>query len=193
MFTRMVVEVYRQLGWVTTISEYLKLYREDREFAPHGIFVAIRARKSGDMVATFRMTLRENGLRLPFETFFGVSIEQLCREIDIRPRQIWHCGRIAVDKDRIQQLGYSKSDSYALLKSLIRYMYQIGQGENLFEGENLFLGENYEKTQRLYNMLGFPMRPCRAGEYFKSALLYAAYMKTSDAPMYNWLLDSKAV
>ncbi len=187
-FTHMVVKIYRQLGWVKGVEECLKLYREDRYYAPYAIFVAICSKKNGDVVGTFRMTLKERGLHFPFETFFGVDIEQLCREIDMQPREVWHCGRIVVDKVKLQQLGYKKSDSFNLLRLMIYHMYRLGLGK----GDNLFFGENFEKTQRLYNMLGFPMRPCRVKEYL-TVPVCASYMMTCDAPMYDWLLDREAV
>ena len=185
MITRLLAQNYYQSGWITYLEELEKMYLEDQRYAPYGIFVAIRDSIEKDILGTFRMTLKADQVSFILEKDFGIDLKQLCHSLPSPPQEIWHCGRISVDKEKLLQLGYSKKDSFLLLKIMMKCMYRIA-GKDL---SNIMLGENLATTQRLYSMMGFPMRVLAEKEYFSGVRVYASYMRATDLPSHSWVIN----
>ncbi|MDH5657601.1 MAG: hypothetical protein OEZ34_16925, partial [Spirochaetia bacterium] len=175
LFTDVAIKTYLKNGWITA-SDLDKLYREDVAFAKYGVFLAIRHEKSSEILATFRLTRKHDEIQFPFETFFGLSIKELCANLELVPAEIWHGGRIVVNKEAFVNLGFKKNYSVNLIWTFFRTFYRI---ITRYES-NLFIGENQIKAHRYYSMLGFKMTALKEMEYFPGYRVCASYVKTSD-------------
>ena len=80
------------------------------------MFIVIRDSIEKEILGTFRMTLKAEHLTFPIEDYFGVDLSKLCSTLPMQPKEVWHCGRICVDKEKLQQLGYRKKDSLLYLR-----------------------------------------------------------------------------
>ncbi|MDH5655812.1 MAG: hypothetical protein OEZ34_07890 [Spirochaetia bacterium] len=175
-FTSLAIKSYIMNSWIGE-KDVEKMYLEDVRYAPHGIFLAIKHRNSPDILATFRLVKKEGDIRFPFQDFFGLSIEDLCDELKLKPPEIWHGGRIVVDKDKLEKLGFKKNYSVALIWNLFYHVYRLITG---FEN-NLFIGENYLPLHRFYSItLGIKMIILKKKEYFPGAVSCASYIIVKD-------------
>ena len=174
-FTDIAIKNYMQQGWVKA-GDVSKMYIEDAKYAKSGVFLGIKHPKLKQIIGTLRLTLKTEETFFIIEDHFGVNIKDLCNKLQLKPTQIWHAGRIVINKDDLVNIGFKKNFSLKLFWALFRHFYNVTSSYE----DNLVIGENHEKTQRYFSMLGIPMNILGQKEYYPSCNVCAVYCEVSE-------------
>lgn len=126
-FSGAVAGVYSSTFNANDISAY-EIEAEDRTLLANSIFLAITTSKR-DVIATLRLTQWTEGIRVPIEQEFGVSISKLMSDLQTPEGSVWHSGRLSMNKETLINAGFTRNYSLNLLKSIVQYGFQILTGD----------------------------------------------------------------
>jgi hypothetical protein len=186
MFSKSVFGVYRdtyqeRYGWVAGDSDYREIYEDDLRYMPSAMFLGVCI--DDILVGTVRVIRknRDAAILLPIEKEFGLNTHLLMESLDID--EIWHGGRISINKQTLNLLGFPRSISVKILKMLLRYGFApLMENEN-----NVMLVENDETFQKISGVLGIRWDILGPSRDWLGSPTYPAMIRASQLAGIPWL------
>jgi hypothetical protein len=188
-FTKFVFNVYakdyqQKYGWESSQDDLQYMLNEDEQYADESVFIAVKS-LSGKIIATVRLSHKANpNIKFPIETEFGITVQDLYPEKGVKPNEIWHCGRLAIDKDIIKEENIN-INTVKILKMLIYYI-----GDIAFQkSDNILVSESDHTSYKLMRALGFNMRIVGDGFDYLGSMTYPTMTSAKD--YHAWYQNQK--
>ncbi len=179
-FTNFVFNVYakdyqQKYGWQPSQNDLVYMLQEDEQYADESVFIAVKS-LSGKIIGTVRLSHKANpNIKFPIENTFGITVQDLYPEKGVKPNEIWHCGRLAIDKDIIKEENIN-INSIKILKMLIYYI-----GDIAFQKmDNILVSESDHISYKLMRALGFNMRIVGDGLDYLGSMTYPTMTSAKD-------------
>ncbi len=136
-------------------GEFDQILEENRVYLPHTKLCAVMT-PGGEIVGTWGLILKRlgsNEFQLPIEKKFGVDLEEVNRTLGTHGRWFFNGFRTAIDKDKLEAMGYSRSKSVRIFDLLLR-----GLTQDFTEGNDMYVGvaEMEETVLRYHRLIGIP-------------------------------------
>jgi len=181
-YTRFVYDVYLnsvtdEQPWELTLEDLTTMHHEDQTYFPHSIYFSFM-NTCNEIVGTMKATRKTDLVLLPAEVEYGIDVKQLSKEFNITPHRIWHCGRLAVNKQRAKAAGFSSRSLF--LELLFHSFRHITQ----YPGA-IFLAEADKRIYGLFRKVGVPMEKIGAGKHYMGSEAYPVVI--SHEGMRNWM------
>lgn len=128
-FTKFVFGVYqkdykKKYNWESSETELDMMLQEDLHYFQNSIFIAIKS-NSGKIIGTIRLSRKTTtSLPFPIEKEFGIDINTLVPDQITSPSEVWHCGRLTIDKDVVKEEGI-QINAIKLFNILLLYAIKI--------------------------------------------------------------------
>lgn len=183
-FTQFVYGVYakdykQKYGWEASQEELLEMMSEDQFYSPNAYFVAIKS-LSGKTLGTVRLTKKASkDIVFPIEKEFGIDVQELYDLEGNAPNDIWHCGRLAIDKDALKEENI-QMNSIKLLKALLEYVGIV----NTQKQYNVLTIEADESCYKLLKVLGTNIQIVGDGKEYLGSMTYPAAVFYKDAKVW---------
>ena len=153
-FTTSVHTVYETVfgsrhGWVADEEDMRKMIAEDENFSPDSAFLAVTC-ASNRILGTIRLTRWKPGMTLPIEYEFGLNVAEYQASISPKPKEVWHAGRLSIDKVKLAQINAPRSLSYKILRNMTLLSVNLVSPDETV----IVLGEADEMAVRIYRNIG---------------------------------------
>jgi len=120
-FARFVVSTnYETHQHVSEVSqdEVNKVLEQEKILYKHSRLFAIKDEQR-KYLGSIRVTLWDGIVDLPITNQFGVDVQKVFKSRHIKPEEVWHVGRLAVNQKILKDKGYSLTHRSMILKILI--------------------------------------------------------------------------
>ena len=181
-YTQFVFDVYRNAStdeqpWNLTQKDLNTMYREDQTYFPHSVYFGFM-NAHNELIGTMKATQKTDLVLLPAEVEYGVDVRQLSQAFGITPHNIWHCGRLAVNKQKAKAAGMA---SRHLFLTLLFHSFQhITQHPGA-----IFLAEADKRIYDLFHQVGVPMQQIAKGKTYLGSETYPVVISHED--MLDWM------
>ncbi len=186
-FTSSVYSVYSEVfgarhGWESKKEDYEEMLRDDRNFSPDSAFLAIETIEE-EIMATVRLTRWKPGMTLPIEYEFGENVQDLVNSLSPTPSEVWHAGRLSIDKQKLSARGFPKSHSYRLLRDITAYCVQLVQPDQTV----ILISEADELAAKIYRKMGVRLEAIADSVDYLGSTTVPVLMRTEDLKQSNWM------
>lgn len=108
-FTKFVFDMYsrhysKHYQWVATEHDLQLMRESDFQHFPNSVYLAFHCEQH-QILGTIKATRKNTEFKFPFDSEFKVDIDQMIRERNLVPQEIWHLGRLAIDSNRLRKEG----------------------------------------------------------------------------------------
>ena len=176
-FSGLTAAIYAHEELLNTPDEYAKVYDDDTRLGPFSIFVTVCPPGTLSPIAGMRVAIKTPANYFLIEEKLHIDIQKVLADSGLTPKIIWHCGRIGIHKPSLKKYPSSGKLSHGIVKTLIRELFAIC----LTDESNVLLGENMKQTDRLYRLLGFPMRKIAEANFNSKVTLIGSILTGKEA------------
>jgi len=168
-YTQFVFNIYRntftdEQPWDLTQEDLMTMYREDQTYFPHSVYFGFM-NANNELVGTMKATQKTDLVLLPAEVEYGIDVKQLSEAFHTTPHNIWHCGRLAVNKQKAKAAGVNSRSLF--LELLFQSFQQITQHSGA-----IFLAEADKRVYDLFHLVGVPMQQIAQGKTYLGSETY---------------------
>ncbi|EAY27956.1 hypothetical protein [Microscilla marina] len=183
-YTEFVYNVYvdnysKKHGWQSDEEELTYMKEEDAQQFSQSYYFAFRTH-TGEMAGGVKITKQSPSLQFPIETEFGYNLQNYFQQANIPVNDIWHMGRLAIDKHVLANAGFSGSSLPILIKLLKQSF-----GAMVQHDDNILIGESDALAYRIYRTLGIKLQKMGEGKKYVGSLTYPVFAQASD--INRWL------
>ncbi|HAS46381.1 MAG TPA: hypothetical protein DCS93_38225 [Microscillaceae bacterium] len=181
-YTQFVFDIYRntvtdEKPWDLTQEDLATMYREDQTYFPHSVYFGFM-NSNYELVGTMKATQKTDLVLLPAEVEYGIDIKQLSKAFHTNPDNIWHCGRLAVNKQKAKIAGVGSRSLF------LELLFQSFQHITRRPGA-IFLAEADKRVYDLFHLVGVPMQQIAKGKTYLGSETYPVVI--SHEGMLAWL------
>jgi len=170
---------YAKRGEKVPDSDAEDIAEEDRRmFARGAVFFVIRPANRKQILGTIRVIRKKKNLELPIEKEFGVDLAHL------PAREIWHAGRLTVDKRVLKLNQMRRSDSFRVFQVLLALsFYPVYHAPS-----SILVAENDEILMRMFKtLLGLTWSHCGRPRQYLGSATHPAYITNQELNSCSWL------
>ncbi|OJJ22004.1 hypothetical protein BKI52_08160 [marine bacterium AO1-C] len=181
-YTQFVFDIYRnsftdEQPWELTSEDLTTMYHEDQTYFPHSVYFGFM-NAANELVGTMKATQKTDLVLLPAEVEYGIDVKQLSKAFHITPHDIWHCGRLAVDKQKAKAAGVTSRSLF--LELLFQSFQHITRNPGA-----IFLAEADKRVYDLFHKVGVPMQQIAKGKTYLGSETYPVVI--SHEGMLDWM------
>lgn len=177
--TKFVYDVYDKIyskkdWWVASAEDLKHMQDEDVIYFPYSIYFAFKLK--GKIVGTVKVTRRNDKLIFPIEEEFGININEELHSRKIETNEIWHWGRLAIDKDLLID---SKGDIVHSRKVLIPIIQETIKIITR-KPENIVILELDSRINQVFKKLGINFKILGKEQMCLGSMTYPSYDTSDD-------------
>lgn len=181
-YTQFVYDIYRtsvtdNQQWELNPEDLAMMYHEDQTYFPHSVYFGFM-NTNNELVGTMKATRKTDLVLLPAEVEYGIDVKQLSKDFNITPNKIWHCGRLAVNKQKAKAAGLNSRTLF--LELLFQSFRHITKNPGA-----IFLAEADKRVFDLFHKVGVPMQQIAKGKTYLGSETYPVVI--SHEGMLNWM------
>ncbi len=183
-YTRFVYGIYANSStdnqtWELTPEDLQTMYYEDQTYFPHSAYFAF-TNFQDQILGTIKVTQKSTLVLLPTEVEYNIDLKARCKEWDIALSDIWHAGRLAVDKKLLKQTTNNLSSRQMFLELVCQVFGHICQ-----QPKGVFLAEADKRVMHLFRQVGINMQQVGKGRMYLGSETYPVIISHDD--MLAWL------
>ena len=183
-FSKFVYHVYlhdytEKNHWIPDESSLRDMIKEDRNYFKYSAYIICSTEEAG-ILGTFKVTKKNRFITFPIETEFGIKLEDLTNFEGLKVDDVWHFGRLAIDKEKIKKYDLKISSVEILQRLLITSIRLLCDS-----ADNLIVTEIDYKVFRLMLKMGFNMEMVGQPKFYLGSVTCPAVATARD--LLNWL------
>lgn len=183
-YTRFVYGIYTNSStddqaWELTSEDLRTMHYEDQTYFPHSAYFAFM-NPQDQILGTIKVTQKSELVLLPTEVEYQMDLKALCKEWGIKLGNIWHAGRLAVDKRLLKQTTVDVSSRQMFLELVCQAFIHICQ-----HPKGVFLAEADKRVMHLFRKVGINMQQVGKGKMYLGSETYPVMIAHQD--MLAWL------
>ena len=185
-FTSFIYQVYakeykEKYNWNPESSCYDEMIAEDRKYAPYANHYICYDQQAG-IIGACRITKKSGDTVFPIETSFHVKLDYLLKGGFFDIHEVWHFGRLAIDKQKIREYNLPVSSREILSNLLFLSLSVVCRDKN-----NLLISEIDYNVFRLMNQLGINMEIVGMPKFYIGSNTFPAIVTAFD--LSDWLKE----
>lgn len=188
-YTQFVYDVYAksftdEQPWELTPEDLITMNHEDQTYFPHSAYLAFMNNRN-QIIGTMKVTQKTNLVLLPTEVEYRVNLRQLAEHFNTTRSNIWHAGRLAVNKSLLKKTAFHFPSRRMFLELVYHTFSHITQ-----HPDAIFLAEADKRIVNLFRQLGINMQQVAQGKMYLGSETYPVVITHSD--MLTWMKSYKA-
>lgn len=171
--------------WETGFIEYGNILKQDILYGDVARYFAITGAGGKPIVTTGRVMKKRPGVVVPTEAVFGLDVVGEALRRNIPETEVYHGGRLTVNKKVLADLGFPKSKSAELFVRIHAYCMASLQPA----ARCVFVGELDRLALRIYRFNGIPTETLGDAVDYHGWPAYPVLIEPHKATEQHWLRD----